>query len=734
MRIVEVVVELGVKSVDYPFSYLLPECFDGEYIVGKRVVIPFGKTTYQGFVIKYYEADEHEYELKKVIDVVDTDPVFNEEFIKLGHHLSETTYSYLITAYQAMVPKSLKAKIGSKPNIKSEYYVTVKNEELAYQFLDSKTRALKQIEAVEVMLSEAKMTRPNFNKTFSAQVLKALISKEILEVTKEEVYREVFNEYVESSDKLILNSEQQAAYDEIVSEEAATYMLHGVTGSGKTEVYMQAIEHCLKEGKEAIVLVPEIALTKQMIKRFVSRFGKKVAILHSRLNHAEKYDEYRKIYRKEVKIAVGARSAIFAPFENLGLIVIDEEHETTYKQESSPKYHALDVAKFRASHHQCSIVLGSATPSLESYARAQKGVYKLLTISNRVNNLPLPKVEIINMKEESNKGNYSIISTRLNELIKDRIAKGEQTILLLNRRGYSTFLTCRECHHSFKCPHCDISLTYHKYNNTLSCHYCGYTIKKPTSCPVCNSQNLRDFGLGTEQLEEYIMQHITGARVVRMDADTTSRKDGHASILNAFEREEYNILLGTQMIAKGLDFANVTLVGVLNADYSINIPDFRSSERTFQLISQVSGRAGRKELHGEVVIQTYDEDHYSIVYAKNHDYLSFYNKEMGLRRTLGYPPYYYLTKIMITSKDFRKVIKDAANIRDLLIMKNMKQVKVLGPSPAAVPKIKDLYRYQIVVKYKDGTELSRLAKEIIESYESNRYVNVDFDNNPLRLF
>lgn len=734
MKVVEVVVELGHKSVDYPFSYLLPDHLHDNNIIGKRVIIPFGPKRYQGFVISVKANNDTKYKLKEVIEIVDEAPVFSDEFIKLGKYISDESYSYLITAYQAMVPKSLKAKIGSIPNLKSEVYVEVNDYDLAERFIESEKRAKKQVEACEVMLSEHKLTRVNFNKTFSASILKGLVEKDILIIKKEEVYRQVFNEYVEASDKLALNNEQRNAYENIINQEANTYLLYGVTGSGKTEVYMQAIEDSIRQGKEAIVLVPEIALTKQMIKRFVSRFGKQVAILHSRLSDGERFDEYRKIYRKEVNIVVGARSAIFAPFNNLGLIVIDEEHEVTYKQESQPKYHALDIAKFRANYHNCSIVLGSATPSLESFARAKKGVYKLLEIKNRVNNQQLPNIEVVNMKEEVNQKNYSVISKRLAEMINDRLEKNQQIILLLNRRGYSTYLTCRDCGHAFKCPHCEISLTYHKDSNKMVCHYCNYQKPRVTHCEICNSKNIRDFGLGTEKLEEYINANFENAKVLRMDADTTTKKGSHSKILNAFERQEFNILLGTQMIAKGLDFDNVSLVGVINADYSINLPDFRASERTFQILSQVSGRAGRKNHLGDVVIQTFDDEHYSITDAKNHDYYKFFLTEMDIRHKLGYPPYFYLLKVVISSKSYRVVVKESQNIRDSLILANEEKMVVLGPSPASISKLRDLYRYQIIVKYKSGEKLKNIIKNISKDYQNNRNVYVDFENNPLRLF
>ncbi|HAQ08237.1 MAG TPA: primosomal protein N', partial [Bacillus bacterium] len=452
----------------------------------------------------------------------------------------------------------------------------------------------------------------------------SLVKKDVLAVKEMEVYRDPFSEReFQRKTALTLTEEQEKAISPVLSsiesEKHEVFLLYGVTGSGKTEIYLQSIQEVLNKGKEAIVLVPEISLTPQMVTRFKERFGDYVAVMHSGLSAGEKYDEWRKIQRKEVKVVVGARSAIYAPFENLGIIIIDEEHETSYKQEENPRYHARDVAIQRAKTYNCPVVLGSATPSLESFARAQKGRYTLLSLPKRMNNQALPTVDIVDMREELRTGNRSMFSVNLFEKLKDRLEKKEQTVLFLNKRGHSSFVMCRDCGYVKNCPHCDITLTYHRYKEQMKCHYCGYEEQVPVICPECNSEHIRYFGTGTQKVEEELNKLLPEARVIRMDVDTTGRKGSHEKLLNAFQDGHADILLGTQMIAKGLDFPNITLVGVLSADTMLHLPDFRASEKTFQLLTQVSGRAGRHKLAGEVVIQTYTPEHYSVELAGTQD-------------------------------------------------------------------------------------------------------------------
>ncbi|CKF57162.1 primosome assembly protein PriA [Streptococcus pneumoniae] len=491
----------------------------------------------------------------------------------------------------------------------------------------------------------------------------------------------------------------------------------------------------LEKGKEAIVLVPEIALTPQMVDRFKGRFGSQVAVLHSALSVGEKYDEWRKILRKEVKVVVGARSAVFAPFENLGIIIIDEEHESSYKQEDNPRYHARDVAVWRGQYHKCPIVLGSATPTLESFARAKKGVYELLTMEKRMNEQALPTVEIVDMREELRDGNRSMFSKALHEKIADRLEKKEQMVLFLNRRGHSTFVMCRDCGYVVQCPHCDISLTYHKMNHRLKCHYCSYEENMPTACPACQSTYIRFFGTGTQKVEEEITKLFPEARVIRMDVDTTSRKGMHEKLLKAFGEEKADILLGTQMIAKGLDFPKVTLVGVLTADTMLHLPDFRASEKTYQLLTQVSGRAGRHELPGEVIIQTYTPEHYSIELAKNQQYDVFFDQEMQMRRTRQYPPYYYVVLVTVSHPELLKAVQVTEKIALYLRTHCSQQTMVLGPVASAIPRIKDRYRYQCMIKYKREPNLKNVLKMVNEHYqaEMQKELQISIDFNPTML-
>jgi primosomal protein N' (replication factor Y) len=558
--------------------------------------------------------------------------------------------------------------------------------------------------------------------------VKALISKGILKEEIKEIYRDPYQDrHFEKTKRLMLNNEQQQAITPLlktINENVHdVFLMYGVTGSGKTEVYLQSIEEVLNNGKEAIVLVPEISLTPQMVHRFKGRFGSKVAVLHSGLSTGEKYDEWRKIQRKEVQLVVGARSAIFAPFENLGMIIIDEEHESSYKQEENPRYHARDVAIYRAKLHKCPVVLGSATPTLESFARSKKDVYKLLTLKERVNKRSMPHVDIIDMREELRSGNRSMFSTTLIEKLTERLEKREQSVLFLNRRGYSSFVMCRDCGFVIQCPHCDISLTYHRHGQQLKCHYCGHEEQMPNVCPECQSEHIRFFGTGTQKVEEELVKVLPHSRIIRMDVDTTGRKGAHEKLLTRFGNKEADILLGTQMIAKGLDFPDVTLVGVLTADTMLHLPDFRASEKTFQLLTQVSGRAGRHELPGEVIIQTYTPEHYSIQLASQYDYDSFYNHEMQLRKNHAYPPYYYLALLTVSHPEITKVVSVTEKIVQFLRRNVENETKILGPVASPIPRIKDRYRYQCMVKYKREKNLHETLRKITEHFQQEMSSN-----------
>ncbi|WP_071459397.1 primosomal protein N' [Bacillus massilinigeriensis] len=576
---------------------------------------------------------------------------------------------------------------------------------------------------------------------FSPSAVKALVDKGMLKEKMVEVYRDPLKDRIfKKKEALQLTVLQQQAIQPILSSihEARheTFLLYGITGSGKTEIYLQSIQKVLDQGKEAIVLVPEISLTPQMVTRFKERFGELVAVMHSGLSAGEKYDEWRKIQRQEVKVVVGARSAVFAPFQNVGIIIIDEEHETSYKQEDNPRYHARDVAIKRAETHRCPVVLGSATPSLESFARAQKEVYTLLKLSKRLNDQPLPPVDIVDMREELREGNRSMFSRNLFEKLQDRLEKGEQTVLFLNRRGHSSFVMCRDCGYVANCPHCEITLTYHRYNDSMKCHYCGYEEGVPIVCPECGSEHIRYFGTGTQKVEEEIAKLLPQARVIRMDVDTTGRKGAHEKLLTEFQEGKADILLGTQMIAKGLDFPNITLVGVLSADTMLHLPDFRSSEKTFQLLTQVSGRAGRHKLPGEVVIQTYTPEHYSIVLAGQQDYDAFYQQEMISRKIHQYPPFYYISLVTVSHPELMKAVSVTEKITARIISKLSGEAVVLGPAASPIPRINDRYRYQCLIKYKREPELESILKSILGHYQqeaASGQLQISVDMNPYIL-
>ncbi|MGM0775233.1 MAG: primosomal protein N' [Bacillota bacterium] len=625
-----------------------------------------------------------------------------------------------------------------------QVFAAAPSKELADYLQNLPGNATKQKEVLEYFLQEEGSV--DQKELFSllgitSSTLKGLLQKGLLGQKDVEIYRNPFGDReFERTEPLSLTEGQRKAIIPILNSiediRHETFLLYGVTGSGKTEVYLQSIQRVLEDGKEAIVLVPEISLTPQMVKRFKGRFGDQVAVMHSGLSAGEKYDEWRKIQRKEVKVVVGARSAIFAPFENLGIIIIDEEHETSYKQEENPRYHARDVAIKRAENHNCPVVLGSATPSLESFARAQKGVYHLLTLENRMNNQALPAVDIIDMREELREGNRSMFSRKLLEKIKDRLGKKEQIVLFLNKRGHSSFVMCRDCGYVINCPHCDISLTYHRYNQQMKCHYCGYEASVPNACPECESEHIRYFGTGTQKVEEELAKILPEAKVIRMDVDTTSRKGAHEKLLDQFQEGHADILLGTQMIAKGLDFPNITLVGVLSADTMLHLPDFRSSEKTFQLLTQVSGRAGRHELEGEVIIQTYTPEHYSIELAGEQDYDKFYDREMMVRKIHRYPPFFYISLVTVSHEELMKAVSVTEKITQYIQSKLSAESIVLGPVASPIPRINNRYRYQCLIKYKREPELGQTLKKILDNYQqeiSAGGLTVSIDLNPYIL-
>lgn len=722
--------------------------------------------------------------LKNIIEVKDIKPELTPELIALSEWMSTTHVIKRISMLEVMLPSAIKAKYKKAFMLKDDteltseiierfdkngfyYYKDAqKNSDIASlmsllqagiieektilsQNVTKKTkRAVRIIDGFnpdEVLAKLEKYIKQydlyaflseEQHKTiflsdiedigFSKSSLDGLVKKGYVEKYDAIIERDPFKDRVfEQESKRQLTIDQQRAYsainEKIVNQEQATFLLHGVTGSGKTEVYLQTIEDVLNQGKQAMMLVPEIALTPQMVLRFKRRFGDDVAVLHSGLSNGERYDEWQKIRDGRAQVSVGARSSVFAPFKNLGLIIIDEEHESTYKQEDYPRYHAREIAQWRSEYHHCPVILGSATPCLESYARAEKGVYHLLSLPNRVNQQALPNIDIVDMRTELTEGNRSMFSKDLREAIQLRLDRQEQVVLFLNRRGYASFMLCRDCGYVPQCPNCDISLTYHKTTDLLKCHYCGYQETPPNKCPNCESEHIRQVGTGTQKVEELLQQEFEGARIIRMDVDTTSKKGAHEKLLTEFERGNGDILLGTQMIAKGLDYPNITLVGVLNADTMLNLPDFRASERTYQLLTQVAGRAGRHEKVGQVIIQTYNPDHYSILDVQKNDYLTFYRQEMEYRKLGKYPPYYYLINFTISHKEMKKVMAASQHVHKILLQHLSDKALVLGPSPAALARINNEFRFQILVKYKSEPGLLQ-AIQFLDDYYHEKFI------------
>lgn len=722
--IVGVLVELSNKNIDKIFEYLVPHNLEDKIKVGVRVIVPFGKMTLEGFVLEINSVKSTEKELREIISIVDLDVVLNEELLELGKVIQNKTLATLISCYQVMLPKALKAKCGSKINIKFDTIYKLNNYDINLEKLTTGQKAI-----IELVKNKKKVLKKELAE-ISLSSLKTLVKNNILLEEKIEHYRVLYKN--EKYDKKELSSDQRMVVNEVINNSRNIYLLHGVTGSGKTEVYMEIIEHYLSLGKTSIVLVPEISLTPQMVSRFQQRFGEMIAAIHSALSDGEKYDEWRRICRGEARIVIGARSAIFAPLKNIGVIIIDEEHSDSYKQsDPNPRYSAKDVAIIRSEYHNCPVIFGSATPSLEVMARACKGVYKLLSLPNRVNGKKLPLVKIVDMNEEMKK-TQGYFSNILIESIRHCLEKKEQVILLLNRRGYSSFVSCKNCGYTFKCPNCDITLTFHKSSNTLRCHYCGYGEKVYNSCPSCSENSLSNLGVGTQKIEEELYSLFPTSKVLRMDYDTTSKKGMHEKMIQAFKNLEYDILLGTQMVAKGLDFSNVTLVGVINADTSLNIPDFRSSENTFSLLSQVAGRSGRSIKEGFVIIQTFNPEHYAIELTKTHDYLSFYKKEMVIRKQLKYPPFYYLCNIRISGKDDNFVLAEALKIKRSL-ERNLNETIILGPSAASIYRINNIIRYNIILKYKKINNIFEILDKIINHYKTNNKIKIDVDFNPSQM-
>ena len=724
---VSVLTQIGAKAVDQTFFYHVPKLLENNIKIGVRVRIPFGNMILDGFVLGISDNSSYDNsKIKDIINVIDDEPVLNKEMLLLGKYMSDNLLASLSSCYQVMLPKALKAEVKSNIKIKYDRYLhRIKSIEEIDRYIgnckyESQINLLCKLKEGDILITKMSSS------------INTIIKYGFASIIYEECKRYKYDG-ISNYKRVNLTDKQRLVSDTIISSfgKSDTFLLYGVTGSGKTEVYMDVIEKAINNGKSAIMLVPEIGLTPQIVGKFISRFGNVISVLHSKLSDSERYDEYRKITNGESKIAIGTRSAIFVPFNNIGVIIIDEEHTSSYKQDNNPRYSAINVAEWRSKYHNCPLVLGSATPSLESFAKAGNHVYKLLSLTERAGGSVLPIVNIIDMKEEAKKGNF-ILSDILKNKIGEVLDRGEQAIILLNRRGYSSTISCKECGYVYKCPNCDITYTYHKSSNNLKCHYCGYSMVLPNKCSICGSDNLKDYGLGTEKLEE-TLNSLYKARIVRMDVDTTSKKGQHQKIIDDFGEHKYDILIGTQMIAKGLDFPLVTLVGVVSIDSSLTSPDYRASENTFQLLSQVSGRAGRSENKGEVIVQTFNPDHYAITLAKNHDYIDFYKEEMKVRKMLKYSPYYYMVLVSITSKDYELGFKEANKIGSYIRNNISSDSIVLGPTMANMFKVNNIYHYQIIIKYRKDDSLMKVLKFIIDMQVKNNKIDVSIDFNPSRI-
>ena len=727
MKLVEVLIEYKAQSLNHPFSYLYD--LDKDIQVGERVIVSFNNRDVVGYVLSVSDTSKSKEEIEKEIgfkisyikEVIDESPLLNEELMKLLDTLSDYYLASKISILQAMLPPSLKPRSSSlkSPKIAYDKYVRVIDE-------DEEGLTAKQIELLRLIKQNEKVLVRDLSQK---SIITKLIEHKKIEYLYVEKLRYQLPEVGEDIEKE-LSHEQQIAYDSIIATDKTVTLLQGVTGSGKTEIYLHLSKKCLEEGKSVLMLVPEISLTPQTVGIFLSRFKESVAVLHSGLTPAEKYDEYRKISRGDIKIVVGARSAVFAPLKNIGLIILDEEHVESYKQDVAPYYHAKEVAILRARYHNAKVVLGSATPSLESRARALKGTYNHVVLNKRVNNQSLPKTTIVNILDSRNLSRESaMFSTLLISRIKEELAKKHQILLLLNRRGYSPYIYCRNCSHIFKCPECDIPLTYHKSDNMLKCHHCDYVETMSEVCPECGSHHLARQGFGIEKVVDEASKLFSNARILRLDSDVARIKNNVKDTIEQFKNHEADILIGTQMIAKGHDFSNVTLVAVLLADLGLSQPSFRSAERTFELLTQTVGRSGRGYELGEAIIQTYSPDHYVIKLSSKQDYESFFKKELQIRKIESYPPFTYVTKIEVGTKDKelseRIIAKIAIEIND----KRMKDVQLIGPSIPYISYESGLHKRTLYLKYKDDTEVRNYLKYLQKLFENRSGVKLSIDIN-----
>lgn len=744
----DIIVDITHEKLDKIFQYRIPKEMEGRLQTGMEVLIPFGRANREtkGYVIGFSEKCNYDPEkIKEITQIIQNHIAIEAKLVALAAWMKEHYGGTMIQALKTVLPIKQQEKQKEQRSIRLLLDRREAKERLSYFLSKNQTARARVVAALldRPILPYEYVTR---QLKVTAAVLRAMEEQRILQIEAEVVYRNPVTAKRTKQQSFCYTEAQQAAIHTFCEEyrrgKRGTYLVYGVTGSGKTEVYMEMIEHVIAEGKQAIVLIPEIALTYQTVMRFYQRFGDRVSIINSRLSKGERYDQMIRAKRGEINVMIGPRSALFTPFERLGLIIIDEEHEGTYKSEQTPRYHARETAIARAAMEGASVVLGSATPSMEAFYKAVTGEFRLLRLPERAKQRAMAHVTVADMRKELEKGNRSIFSDALRSLMEDRLKKKEQIMLFLNRRGYAGFISCRSCGHVVKCPHCDVSLSSHR-NGKLVCHYCGYEQPMVTSCPECGSSHVGGFRAGTQQIEELLLREFPQAKVLRMDMDTTKQKDGHEKILAAFSSGEADILVGTQMIVKGHDFGNVTLVGVLAADLSLYADDYRAGERTFQLLTQAAGRAGRGEKAGEVVIQTYSPEHYSIVAAAKQDYEQFFQEEMTYRALMGYPPASQLMAVLVSCKE-EELLETACHYLKVYAETCCKKceragtsVQLIGPASPYVGKVRDTYRRVIYLKSEQEAVLVFLKDQLEQYIEINsgfQNLWIQFDLNPMSVF
>ncbi len=743
MIFADIIVDISHEKLDRPFQYIIPESLEDKILIGSAVKIPFGKGNriIPGYVIGITEIPSWEVDkMKEILSVEEKKITLESELIQIAWFIRETCGATMNQALKTVIPVKSKTKEIEKSEISlaQDYQTPEKWQELLEHY--QKKHAAVRIRLVEALMKQTVLNQEYVKNVLkiSSSVLKEMEKGNIITVKRTRTYRNpltFLDDYRTDTDKdadVSLNEGQKQIVESICSDSSMVHLIHGITGSGKTRIYMELIRRTLLEGKQAIIMIPEISLTYQTVKRFFDVFGDRVSIIHSRLSPGERYDQLERARHGDIDIMIGPRSAVFTPFSNIGVIIIDEEHESSYKSETIPKYHARETAIFRAGLHHARVILGSATPSVESYYKALHGEYRLHTLSFRASGA-VAQVSVADLRAELEAGNKSIFSRRLASLIEDRLAKKEQIMLFLNRRGYAGFVNCRKCGEVLQCPHCDISLTYHS-GERLACHYCGYTTRMPQLCPSCHSRYIAPFGTGTEKVEALVHKQFPSARVLRMDADTTAAKGSHERILSQFAAHQADILIGTQMIVKGHDFPLVTLVGIIAADLSLYAQDYRASERTFQLLTQAIGRAGRKSDHGEAVIQTYHPENYSIVAASRQDYKEFYNQEILYRTISGYPPVMQMMAILITSDQIEDGRAAGEWLKTELEHMQEADCHVIGPVDAGIFKLKDRYRTVLYLKHSDIHSLTGIKNRLelkLKTCKTAEHTDIYFDLNPM---